>query len=488
MSTTRTSLLFSFAEKYALLLLGVGSSMIIARLLTPSDTGVYAVGAVLLGIAQVVRDFGVGQYLIQERDLTSTKLAAVLATSFLFAWALAALIGIASVPLAQFYHERRLAAVLQLLALNFALIPFTSVTLPMLRRQMRFGAICAINLAHGVSGALVAIGLASAGLGYISLAWAALAATLAALLVSLCFRPSELPWLPRLAGVREVLRFGAYATGGTLIDEIGVAAPELIVGKLLGMAEVGIFGKAGAMLAVFNQAITSAVSPVIFSLWSQHAREEHDLRVAYLRTVGYLTALAWPFFGFVGLMAAPLVHLLYGAQWDRAVPLIRVMCLSSALFSMFSMARYLFVASGQVRVQARLDASVVPVRIAMLLVAAPFGLAWVAWAVVLGTLFRCGLTYRFLARSCKLAWRELLAAVFKSAALTLCAVLAPLAVLLTLDPARAQGVLGLGIAAPGALAGWLLGAVLLKHDIALELLLARRKVVGFALAVRAGFK
>ncbi|HEU4375150.1 MAG TPA: oligosaccharide flippase family protein, partial [Telluria sp.] len=73
MSSTRVSLLFSFVEKYVLVLLSLASGMIISRLLTPAQTGIYSVAAVLLGVAQVLRDFGVGQYLVQERELNQAK-------------------------------------------------------------------------------------------------------------------------------------------------------------------------------------------------------------------------------------------------------------------------------------------------------------------------------------------------------------------------------------------------------------------------------
>ena len=121
MSTTRHSLLFSFAEKYTVLLLGIVATMMLSRLLTPAEVGVYSLGAVLVALAQVVRDFGVGQYLIQEKQLDMVKLRAALATSLLVAWLLALLVLAASGPLASFYQEPRLRLVLQLLSINFVL-------------------------------------------------------------------------------------------------------------------------------------------------------------------------------------------------------------------------------------------------------------------------------------------------------------------------------------------------------------------------------
>lgn len=472
MSSTRTSLLFSFLEKYALLLLALSGAMIMSRLLTPEETGVYSVGAVLLGMAQVLRDFGVGQYVVQERELGPDKLRAVLATSFLFAWVLAGAIAGLSLPVAWFYGEPRLAPLLQLLAVNFLLLPFSSVTLPMLRRQMRFGAICAINLTHGLSHFVVSLLLAWRGFGFMSLAWASVAATAAALLLGLWLRPAGLPWRPARAGMREVITFGAYATGGNLIDEAGVAAPDLIIGKTLGMDAVGIFSKAIGVLGVFNKAITSAVSPVVYPLYAATAHANGDINQVYLRTVSYMTAFAWPFFAFVALMALPILRLLYGEQWDAAAPLIRIMCFSSALYSMSSMARYLFVATGEVKTQARIDALAVPVRIALLLLAAPFGLTAIAWAVVGGTLARVGLTMHYLAALNRISMADVAGASARSLLLTGLSVLAPAWV----SAGAGATLADTAAACAAALLLWVTGIVLVRHPLLDEIKLARRKL------------
>ncbi|NRR30557.1 oligosaccharide flippase family protein [Oxalobacteraceae bacterium] len=475
-SKARLSFVFSFAEKYLLLLLGSVNAMVLARLLRPDEIGVYAIGAVLVALAQVLRDLGVSQYLIQQAELDRTQLRAALGLSMAAAWALALLVLALSAPMAGFYGDARLQVVLQLLALNFVLLPFGAVTLPYLRRQLRFSAIFKINIAHGLGQMLCSLALALAGFGYLSLVWGTLAGTAAGLLATLCWRPRELPWWPGLRGMRQMLRFGAWSTGGGLVDELGVAAPDLIVGKLIGVAEVGLFGKAAGMLSLFNQAITSAVSPVLFPLYAALARDGCDLRAAYLKTASYMTALAWPFFVFVWICAPQLLRLLYGPQWDAALPLIRIMCISSAAYSMFSMARYLFVATGQVAAQARLDAQAVALRILALLLAAPFGLVWVAWAVVLGAIFRCWLTYRCLRRLTGLQAGALLAAVLRSAVLAALCALAPLAVLAALPGALAQPLLPLLAAALAALGLWLLGIGLLKHEVAAEFAFLRQQM------------
>ncbi|NYE60114.1 O-antigen/teichoic acid export membrane protein [Duganella sp. 1224] len=469
------SFLFSFSEKYTLLVLNTVSAMVLARLLTPDDVGVYAVGAVLIGLVQVLRDFGVGAYIIHAKALDRQQLRAALSVSLLIAWTLAALVLAISAPAAWFYHEPRLRTTLHLLSINFLLIPFSAVALPYLRRQMRFSAIFAINTSQCAAQMLCSITLAMLGWGYLSLACGAVAGALATLLATLACRPPDLPWLPGRHGLRGILSFGSVSTAGTLIDEAGVAAPDLIIGKMTGLAEVGIYSKAMGVINVFNQLVTAAVSPVIFPLFSLQAREGRDLRLAYLTTVSYMTALAWPFFGFVALMAPALVRVLYGGQWDAAVPLIRVICIASALYSMFSMARYLFVAMGEVRALARLDAMAVPVRVFAVLVAAPFGLTWVGWAVVVGAAFRSGLTYVYLYRLVGLRWTALLAASRRSGAVA--ALCLSSAAMVRLWQPDGHALAQLLMASLVCLLTWLAAIHYVRHALADECTLAARKAL-----------
>lgn len=440
-------------------------TMIVSRLLTPEEIGIYSLGAVVLGIAQVMRDFGVGQYVIQERELSTDKLRAVLGVSFLLAWSMAALIAVLSVPISWFYHEPRLVPLLQLMTVNFLLIPFTSTTLPVLRRDMRFGAICAINMVHGLGTVLFSTLLAWRGFGYMSLAWSSVAATTLAMVVGILLRPPKLPWLPARAGMRKVFEYGAYSTAGTLIDEAGVAAPDLVIGKMIGMEGVGLFSKALGVLSIFNRAITSVVAPVVLPLFAERARDSDDACQAYLITVSYITAFAWPFFCCLAVLALPVVRLLNGDQWDMAAPLVQVLCLSAAIYSVQNMSRYLFVACGHVKDQARLDALTVPVRVLAIVVAAPFGLLVVAWGVVAGTIYRAWLTNRFLFRLNGITLRQLANAVSKSMVITLATVLGPLVIV----NLCAQSAMTTALAAASAFALWLVAVMLVKHPLCNEL-------------------
>ena len=78
MTVVRKALLFSFAERYLAIVIGLASNLVIARLLTPLEIGVYSVSLAVISIAQVLRDFGVAGYLVQERELNEDHIRTAL--------------------------------------------------------------------------------------------------------------------------------------------------------------------------------------------------------------------------------------------------------------------------------------------------------------------------------------------------------------------------------------------------------------------------
>src|ERR1041384_2837636 len=113
---------FGFAERYFQAALALASSMALARLLSPSEIGVYSIAAVLTGLAQVFRDLGTGQLLIARGGLTAEEQGALLTISIIVGWSLALLLAALAQPLAAFYRQPGLAQVLRILSLNFVLV------------------------------------------------------------------------------------------------------------------------------------------------------------------------------------------------------------------------------------------------------------------------------------------------------------------------------------------------------------------------------
>ncbi|HQC96613.1 MAG TPA: lipopolysaccharide biosynthesis protein, partial [Aquabacterium sp.] len=320
-----------FIDRTASLVIAIASSMVIARLLSPADIGVFSVVMVLMSFLSSWRDFGAGQYLVQEPDLTDDRIRAVWTLQLCIGAGLALIALATSGLVARFYNEPRMAPIMWLLALSYLINPFGSLTYAWLMRTMRFEALTLMRASAALSGAAVSIGCAWTGLGAISLAWGSLASIVGNALVSLFFRPRGFPLLPGLREVRRVLQFGTRLTSSSLIETAAKGAPELILGKLQGMSAVGQFSRANGLLSMLTTLVTDAVGSVALPMFARQRREGGDMGHAFVRGNGYMTVVCWCFAAYLGVMAGPMILLLYGPQWTEAVDVARWLAVSMLL-------------------------------------------------------------------------------------------------------------------------------------------------------------
>ncbi|CAN0481130.1 unnamed protein product, partial [Phaeothamnion confervicola] len=202
---------------YTTQIIGIGSTVLLSRLLLPEEVGVYAVGAAVLAIVHVFRDFGVSSYLVREPQLDAAKVGTCLAVSVGVAWLCALALLIATPAIVDSYGLPGLREVLYVMIASLAIIPFSSVRLALLRREMRFDALMRIEILSALANAGVALLLALAGYSFLSLAWGGLAAMLATLVVGQCYAVTVAVGRPSLVNWRSVCSFGGMSLALNLI-------------------------------------------------------------------------------------------------------------------------------------------------------------------------------------------------------------------------------------------------------------------------------
>src|SRR3546814_18584224 len=82
LASIRRSVALSFAQRYSALAIQLGAVVVLARLLTPAEFGTFAVASAVVTLAAVLQDFGVGNYLVQEKSLERRKLETAYSVAF----------------------------------------------------------------------------------------------------------------------------------------------------------------------------------------------------------------------------------------------------------------------------------------------------------------------------------------------------------------------------------------------------------------------
>lgn len=463
--TTRRSLFFSFLDRYASLLISVASSMVIARLLTPAEIGVFSVTMVLLMYVSTVRDMGAGQYLLQEKELTTERIRAVWAVQLGLGLGLACIVLLASYPVASFYDEPRMRDILLVVALNYAINPFGSLTYAWLMREMRFESVALMRFSAGLGGALVSLWMAWAGYGPISLAFGSLASTVVNALLAVYYRPKSFPWLPGVAEIKRVLVFGSQLTGSSLISTVSASAPELLLGKLQDLTAVGLYSRASGLVQMFNRLFVDAVGAVCLPWFAKQSREHGGFAEPFLKATAYVTAFGWSFCVAVVCLAHPIVRALYGDQWDQAVDLTRLLAVAMCFSVPAALCQTALLSDGAVTTIARVTILSALLSVAFVAIGSMQGLAVLGVTAIAAAAVSALIALRATTKHIGVSARELAGTLFKSAVVAATSSIGPILALWIYGPYPEVFMGPLVLGCVGGLVGFLAGVFVFNHPL-----------------------
>ncbi len=467
--STRRSLVFSFLDRYAGLVISIISSMVIARMLSPAEIGVYSVTIVLLMFVATVRDMGAGTYLIQEKNLTTDRIRAVWAVQLGLGVGLALVVLLASYPVALFYKEPRMRDIMLVIAVNYVVNPFGSLTYAWLMREMRFESLALMRFLSSLCGAIVSIWLAWLGFGPISLALGSLMAAVANALLAIYFRPASFPWLPGVREIKTVLSFGSKLMSGSIFGVLAANAPELLIGKLQSLTAAGFYSRSSGLVQMFNRMVVDAVSSVCLPWFSKQAREQGEFSGPFIKATAYITALGWTFCVGVICLAQPVIRVLYGSQWDQSVDMTRLLAVATAFGVPASLCNIAFLSSGAVSIIARLTIFNACQTIFFVALGASQGFTQLGLSIIVAAAISSIFSLRQVVKHIGIPLKQLLASFANSALVALLAGMGPLAALWAYGPYPEVIFMPLCVGIVTGALGFVVGVFWVKHPLQEEL-------------------
>jgi O-antigen/teichoic acid export membrane protein len=468
MSRIRRALVLASAERYVGVVVQLGLIAMVSRLLTPEEVGVNTIGTGLMMILLSLREFASADFLVQRKTLTPDEVR----TTFTLLFGIGALLGVAIAALAPAigasYGTPGLADFLRVVAIVGL---FDAVRLPLvalLQRDLAFGTLAVINVVGLVTGAVVTVGLAALGHGYMSFAWAWLATSVLTSVLALCLRPELDAFRFRVRAWRPVTAFGGWWGAGVLLMKLHEALPPLVLGRLLPLSAVGLYNRATMVSMIPERVILSQVYTVAFPAFAAQARDGQDVGAGFLRAVSYVSVVHWPFLAVLGLLAHPLVLIVLGDQWTEIVPLVRILAFAAMFGSPAILSLQALGALGALRHKLLVNLITRPIAVVALCGATFFGLTAMAFSQCAVLALQLAVALFFFRRNVPVAWRDLGAVVRHSLVVTVAAA-APCLVALSMTGFGAPPSIGAALIAGGLSVTCWMGAIWLSdHPVKVE--------------------
>jgi O-antigen/teichoic acid export membrane protein len=331
------------------------TSVVMARLLSPRELGVFIVAASICGVIGIIQALGLAGFIVREPELTRPMKETAFTINLLINAGVAAGIVCAALGSALLFGQPSVARVLLVLAPIPLIGAFEFLPAAMNERSANFKTIALIGLGRTVLSQGIALAFAYCGTGSQSLAFGQLSGASFSAIAYGVAQPREIVLRLRFHDWR---RIGSFSLQMLTIYGVNTSASriaDMLLARILGLDALGLFSRASSINNLAWENIHLVVARVLLVRLATLQKTGIALREYYLHTVEVLTALLWPAFLGLAVVSGPFILNLYGRRWVPASYPLVFLALASAVGVSLTMTWELFVVCGETRRQAGIE-------------------------------------------------------------------------------------------------------------------------------------
>jgi PST family polysaccharide transporter len=364
----------------------MASTLVLARLLSKEDFGLVAMVGTLTSFLRLFREAGLSNATMQKEHITHAQVSNLFWINVALG-TIAAGVGAALSPgVAWFFKDERLIGITIALTFTFFISGSSVQHLALLNREMRFKALAMVDIVSGLVGAAAGVAMALTRCGYWSLVGSQVATSLAEAVMAWTIS-SWRPQRPqRNAGTRSMLSFGASLTFSTLLRRITGGTDGILIGRFWGAEPLGVYSRGQALLMRPLDQMILPFDIVFVPILSRLQTQPERYRSTYLQIYSATALVSFPIAGLLMALSGPLVILMLGPHWESVIPIFAALSITALFFPIICSTTWLTTTQKRNKDIVLIGTMTSFLSVASCVVALPYGINGLAWAVSLSGL------------------------------------------------------------------------------------------------------
>lgn len=323
-----SNFIWRFAERCGAQLVTFIVSIVLARILTPSDYGTIALVTVFTTILQVFIDSGLSTSLIQKKDADDLDFSSVFYFNFVICIILYLIMFVSAPFIADFYKDSSLVSIVRVISLTLVISGVKGVQQSYVSRHMLFKRFFFSTLGGTIFSAVLGIIMAYAGFGVWAIVFQQLsnnAIDTLILWITVKWRPiKKFSW----SRLKNLLSFGWKMLASSLLDTVYNNLRNMIIGKLYTSADLAFYNQGDKfpklIVTNINTSIDSVLLPTMSNEQDNHVRVKDMTR----RAIKISTYIMAPLMIGLAFCAKPIVQIVLTDKWLPCVPYLQIFCIS----------------------------------------------------------------------------------------------------------------------------------------------------------------
>ena len=331
-SKTVSSLLWAGLGKYGAQLTGFAISIVLARLLEPSQFGLLGMLTIFLAISNTFINSGFGSALIQKQSPSNDDYSTVFFFNLVMSTLLYVILFFAASHIARFYEQPSLVAITKVLGISLIVNSFGLIHLIRLQKILEFKTLTKISIMSSVMSGAIAIIFAALGFGVWSLVVYSLGSTFVRTILLWVFDS----WKPSLSfskkSFAELFDFGSKLLMSGLIHTIFDNIYNVVIGKFYSPVSLAFYSRAKKMQSLASSNFIATIQTVTFPVFSKIQNNQLRLESGYKKLLNLVSFLIFPLMILLALIAKPLILVLLGEKWIQTIPYLQVLAIIGMMY------------------------------------------------------------------------------------------------------------------------------------------------------------
>lgn len=358
-------------------------SLVVARLLLPSDYGLIAILTVFIAVAEALLDSGFENALIQKRNRTNIDFSTVFYFNIAISVLMYLILFCAAEPLSRFYNEPLLANVMQIYGIVIVIQGFAIIQRTKLTISLRFRELAQITLIAVCISGIIGIVMAWFKLGV----YALLAQNISMQLISVIGLWIKVAWKPDWAfswtSFKQLFSFGSKLLIGGLIHRIYTNLYSLIIGKFYTIADVGFFTKANSLSKLPSVQFTTIISQVSYLALCSLQDNDEKLKEMFFKYLRLNCFIVFPAMTIMASISKPLIVFVLTERWIDLVPFMQILCIAYMFEPIQRFNWYLLNVKGRSDLSLRSEIVKKTISLLLLFISLHFGVIYICYSILL---------------------------------------------------------------------------------------------------------
>lgn len=400
-------------------------SIILARLLSPSDYGIVAMVVIFFAIAQTFVDSGFSNAIVRKKDRTESDLSTCFYFNILVGFVFYILLFLSSPFIAEFYGQPILSPIVKISGLNVLINSLCIVQQAQFTIRIDFKTQAKVTLTSTVISGILGILLAYLGYGVWALVWQGVTGAFMRMILFWIFSK----WRPRESFSKDsfhyLFGYGSKLLASGLLDTTYNNIYPIVIGKFYSPAQLGNFSRAQGWASLPSSNITGILQRVTFPVLTEMQDDNERLATNYRKLLRLSAFVVFPLMMLLAAIASPLVRVVITSKWDACVPYLQIICFAKMWYPIHAINLNLLQVKGRSDLFLRLEIIKKVVGVSVMCVTIPLGVTAMCFGMVFTSINALIINTYYAGKLIKVGYftqmRDLLPIVFISLLMGACA-------------------------------------------------------------------